>query len=75
MFLIAEIHLPDIRLQSNGDPPRPGGEDQAGAGGGGRGDQRGGGPASLPPVFPPLRSVCDLGRYLEGSDALLNNSI
>ena len=54
-MIFAEVHLPDLSIQTNRDPPRPGGEDQAGGGGGGGGAQRGGGPAFLPPVLPSVR--------------------
>ena len=41
--MFAEVHLSDLGLQTHRDPPRPGGEDQAGAGGGdGGGDGDGG---------------------------------
>ena len=57
VYLLAGLHLSDLRLQPHRDPARAGGQDQAGPGGGGRGDQRGGGAATQPPVFPPVRSV------------------
>ena len=63
VLLFAELHLSDLSLQPDGDQPRAGGEDQAGPRGDGRGDQRGGGAASLPPVLPPGRSVVSLSLF------------